>query len=148
LAGRNGRKESARVIQVPGDSHSIFTEGQIMHRTQLVLLAVAVAVLPLMGCGKGGPDPLGRDHVCRTELKEVRLGDGIRSAGEHHPELAGGCRAEEEMKGVENRPTALDAPSSVGFWASGGVEKSGKPLAVVCKNVRPTLTVKPLKKSR
>jgi len=48
-----------------------------MRRLRLVFLVVAGAALLMAGCGKGAPDPLGRDYVHQAELKDVRLGDGV-----------------------------------------------------------------------
>ncbi len=48
-----------------------------MGRVKLVLLLVAVSVLQLAGCGKGAPDIAKRDYVHQTELKDIRLGDGV-----------------------------------------------------------------------
>ncbi len=48
-----------------------------MGRTKLVLFVVAFSALQLTGCGRGAPDILKRDYVHQTELKEIRLGDGV-----------------------------------------------------------------------
>ena len=48
-----------------------------MGRTKLVLLLVAISALQMAGCGKGAPPVAKRDYVYQTELKDIRLGDGV-----------------------------------------------------------------------
>jgi hypothetical protein len=48
-----------------------------MVRTKFVLLVVVVAALQLVGCGKGTREIADRDYVHQTELKDLRLGDGV-----------------------------------------------------------------------
>lgn len=48
-----------------------------MGRTRLVLLLVALSALQAAGCGKGATDIATRDYVHQTELKDIRLGDGV-----------------------------------------------------------------------
>ncbi len=48
-----------------------------MGKTKLVLLVVAFSALQVAGCGKGAPDLARRDYVHQTELKDIRLGDGV-----------------------------------------------------------------------
>ncbi len=48
-----------------------------MGRVKLVLLLVALSAVQLAGCGKGAPDIAKRDYVHQTELKDIRLGDGV-----------------------------------------------------------------------
>ena len=48
-----------------------------MARTKLVLLVITLAALAVAGCGKGAPEIVNRDYVHQTELKDVRLGDGV-----------------------------------------------------------------------
>ena len=47
-----------------------------MGRTKLVLL-VALSALQAAGCGKKGAPDIVRDYVHQTELKDIRLGDGV-----------------------------------------------------------------------
>ena len=48
-----------------------------MARTKLALLAVVLVAVLVAGCGKGAPEIANRDYVHQTELKDVRLGDGV-----------------------------------------------------------------------
>ena len=48
-----------------------------MGRTKLVVLLVAFFALQSDGCGKGAPEIAKRDSVHQTELKDIRLGDGV-----------------------------------------------------------------------
>ena len=48
-----------------------------MARTKLALLAVVLVSVLVAGCGKGAPEIANRDYVHQTELKDVRLGDGV-----------------------------------------------------------------------
>ncbi len=48
-----------------------------MGRTKLVLLLAAFSALQLMGCGKDTPAIAKRDYVHQTELRDIRLGDGV-----------------------------------------------------------------------
>jgi len=52
-------------------------EGWTIGRIKVALLLLAVAAVPLAGCGKGAPDVAKRDYVHQTDLKDVRLGDGV-----------------------------------------------------------------------
>ena len=46
-------------------------------RTGAVRLLVAASALLVAGCGRGAPGLATRDYVHQTELKEIRLGDGV-----------------------------------------------------------------------
>ncbi len=52
-------------------------KGWAMGNIKLALLLLAVAAVGLTGCGKGAPDVAKRDYVHQTDLKDVRLGDGV-----------------------------------------------------------------------
>ena len=49
----------------------------VMVRTKVVLFVVLVAALQLVGCGKGTREIVERDYVHQTEVKDLRLGDGV-----------------------------------------------------------------------
>ncbi|HEY7676226.1 MAG TPA: SPFH domain-containing protein [Candidatus Methylomirabilis sp.] len=48
-----------------------------MGRTKLAPLLLAFAAVLFAGCGKAAPDVAVRDYVHQTDLKDVRLGDGV-----------------------------------------------------------------------
>lgn len=51
--------------------------GRFAVRGKVVPFLVAFAALLLAGCGTGAPGIAARDYVHQTELKDVRLGDGV-----------------------------------------------------------------------
>jgi len=51
-------------------------EGAMIRETLTLVALLAVVVVPgAVGCG--GPDLARRDHIHQTELRDVRLGDGV-----------------------------------------------------------------------
>ena len=48
-----------------------------MNRSTLAVLVVTLVALLAVGCGKGAPEVANRDYVHQTEIKDVRLGDGV-----------------------------------------------------------------------